>query len=115
MSLHLRRNYIPNELSTMHIIDSLKWYKIFSNDRFLDEDGKYSPNEKLVPFGLGKRMCPGKTLADTEIFLFLASFIQRFRFSFPRDKELPREIEPEVGFILVCPSYDIIIEERWWY
>ena len=57
-------------------------------------------------------MCPGKTLADTEIFLFLASFIQRFEFSFPHEKKVPRKIEPEVGFILVCPSYDIIIEER---
>ena len=66
----------------------------------------------MIAFGLGKRNCPGKTLADTEIFLFIASFVQRFKFSFPSDIKVPEVIEPEVGFILVCPSYDIIIEER---
>ena len=57
-------------------------------------------------------MCPGKTLADTEIFLFLASFLQRFKFSFPNEVDVPEDIEPEVGFILVCPPYDLIVEER---
>ena len=80
--------------------------------RFLDEDGKYKSHEKLVPFGIGKRSCPGKTLADTEIFLFVAAFIQRFEFSFPKGFQPPDEIEPEVGFVLVCPPYDIVIEER---
>ena len=80
--------------------------------RFLDENGKYHPDEKLVPFGIGKRSCPGKTLADTEVFLFLAAFIQRFQFSFPKGITIPETITPEVGFILSCPSYDIVIEER---
>ena len=66
----------------------------------------------MIPFGIGKRSCPGKTLTDTEVFLFLAAFIQRFRFSFPKGKEIAETIEPEVGFILVCPPYDVVIEER---
>jgi cytochrome P450 family 2 subfamily J len=80
--------------------------------RFIDENGKYHPHEKLVPFGIGKRSCPGKTLADTEVFLFLASFVQRFQFSFPKECDPPETIKPEVGFILVCPPYDIVINER---
>ena len=80
--------------------------------RFLDESGKFHPDEKLIPFGIGKRSCPGKALADTEVFLFLATFIQRFQFSFPKGTKVPETIEPEVGFILVCPPYDIVIEER---
>ena len=79
--------------------------------RFLDENGKYRPHEKLVPFGIGKRSCPGKTLADTEIFLFVAAFVQRFKFSFPGKFQPPDEIEPEVGFVLCCPPYDMVIEE----
>ena len=78
----------------------------------MDEDGKFHPDEKLIPFGIGKRSCPGKVLADTEVFLFLAAFIQRFQFSFPKRTKVPETIEPEVGFILVCPPYDIVIEER---
>ena len=80
--------------------------------RFLDNHGKYQPHEKLVPFGIGKRSCPGKTLADTEIFLFVAAFIQRFQFSFPTGYQPPAEIKHEVGFVLVCPPYDIVIDER---
>ena len=79
--------------------------------RFLDENGKYRPHEKLVPFGIGKRSCPGKTLADTEIFLFVAAFVQRFKFSFPGEFQPPDEIKPEVGFVLCCPPYDMVIEE----
>ena len=81
--------------------------------RFLDENGKYRPHEKLVPFGIGKRSCPGKTLADTEIFLFVAAFVQHFQFSFPDEFQPPDEIEPEVGFVLCCPPYDMVIEEHW--
>jgi len=84
----------------------------FMPERFLGEDGKYKSHEKLVPFGIGKRSCPGKTLADTEVFLFVAAFVQRFQFSFPKGFQAPDEITPEVGFVLVCPSYDIVIEER---
>jgi len=84
----------------------------FVPERFLDDNGKFHPDEKLVPFGIGKRSCPGKTLADTEVFLFLAAFIQRFEFSFPKGSKTPKEIVPEVGFILVCPPYDIVIEDR---
>jgi len=84
----------------------------FLPERFLDENGKYRPHEKLVPFGIGKRSCPGKTLADTEIFLFVAAFVQRFQFSFPEEFQPPDEIEPEVGFVLCCPPYDMVIEEH---
>ena len=80
--------------------------------RFLDENGKYHPHEKLIPFGIGKRSCPGKTLADTEVFLFLAAFMQRFQFSFPKQNNVPETIEPEVGVLMACPPYDIVINER---
>ena len=42
----------------------------FKPERFLDETGKFVNDEHVVPFGIGKRYCLGKSLADKEYFLF---------------------------------------------
>ncbi len=34
----------------------------------------------MVPFGVGKRVCLGQTLAEKEFFLFFAGMIQQFSF-----------------------------------
>ena len=52
----------------------------FRPDRFLSPDGKYisRPNDKFVPFGDGgRRSCPGKKLAITDVFLVACRFLQR--------------------------------------
>ncbi|CAN7940539.1 unnamed protein product [Ixodes hexagonus] len=53
----------------------------FNPSRFLTEDGsKLAPKpDHLIPFALGKRMCPGETLSTMEIFLFLTTLLQRYR------------------------------------
>ncbi len=33
---------------------------LFDPDRFLNNQGQFQPDKKLVTFGLGKRRCPGK-------------------------------------------------------
>ena len=40
-------------------------------------------NERLVPFGLGKRYCMGELLARNEIFLFLVTMLQKTHFKPP--------------------------------
>lgn len=52
----------------------------FDPSRFLTEDGsRLAPKpEYLIPFSVGKRMCPGETLTTVEIFLYLSSLLQRF-------------------------------------
>jgi len=61
--------------SLYHIMnnpDEFKDAHTFNPDRFLDEDGKFVPNNKVTPFGVGKRICLGQTLADKEFFIFCA-------------------------------------------
>ena len=41
-------------------------------------------NERLVPFGLGKRYCMGELLARNEIFLFLVTMLQKTHFKPPQ-------------------------------
>ena len=49
-------------------------------DRFLDENMKIRKYEQFVPFGIGKRICMGDSLAKNEMFLFFVRIMQRVTF-----------------------------------
>eukprot|EP00088_Acartia_fossae_P010933 TRINITY_DN15486_c0_g1_i3.p1 TRINITY_DN15486_c0_g1~~TRINITY_DN15486_c0_g1_i3.p1 ORF type:complete len:479 (+),score=77.85 TRINITY_DN15486_c0_g1_i3:163-1437(+) len=55
----------------------------FNPGRFLDAEGRFVKNERIVPFGIGKRFCMGELLARNEIFLFAANLLQKLRFLAP--------------------------------
>lgn len=48
----------------------------FQPERWIDKDGKFGVNIEsanlVVPFGIGKRTCPGKRFVEMEIVLLLA-------------------------------------------
>ena len=46
-------------------------------------------NERLIPFGIGKRTCMGELLARNEIFLFAINLIQRIQFLPPKHNPQP--------------------------
>lgn len=66
----------------------------FSPDRYL------APFEEPDPagfvFGFGRRICPGRRLADSTVFLAVAKVLATFDISKGRDAQ-GREIEPEIG------------------
>jgi len=94
----------------MHNPDYWQDPHVYRPERFL-QDGKFQPDKRFLAFGIGKRDCMGKVLAQMELLLFLSIFLQSFKFSFPADYD-PSTFEDEVGFILTCPDYPIVIEER---
>ncbi|KAJ9564021.1 hypothetical protein OSB04_009181 [Centaurea solstitialis] len=62
----------------------------FMPERFLDVDIDYSGQDfELIPFGSGRRICPGLPLAHRMLHLMLASLIQKF------DWELEGKMRPE--------------------
>ena len=83
----------------------------FRPERFLDGEGRYRQDDRNIAFGVGKRSCLGKGLAQIELFLFLSGLLQAFEFSFPEGEEEPR-LEPLVGFVLGCPDYRVVARER---
>ncbi|XP_071816105.1 cytochrome P450 2U1-like [Apostichopus japonicus] len=94
--------------------DSTKWENPddFNPERFLSPDGKTVVNrESHIPFGIGRRVCLGETLAKTEIFLFLTGLVQRFRFRVPDGDPLP-SLDGNHGVLLSIRPYEICAEMR---
>uniref|UniRef100_A0A183CKA4 Cytochrome P450 n=1 Tax=Globodera pallida TaxID=36090 RepID=A0A183CKA4_GLOPA len=51
----------------------------FLPERFLKQNGELERFEEMIPFGLGKRICMGESLARMELFLFTANFFRHFQ------------------------------------
>ena len=50
---------------------------------------RFLKNERVIPFGLGKRYCMGELLARNEIFLFLVTMLQKMQFKLPQFHPAP--------------------------
>uniref|UniRef100_A0A0K8RBK8 Putative cytochrome n=1 Tax=Ixodes ricinus TaxID=34613 RepID=A0A0K8RBK8_IXORI len=51
----------------------------FDPSRFLKSDGSLvSKPEYLIPFTIGKRMCPGENMGTVEVFLYVTALLQKF-------------------------------------
>ena len=60
----------------------------FRPERFLTEEGTLHEPAHFMPFGVGKRMCAGKKIAEMELQLFFSSLLHVFDIENP-GPELP--------------------------
>jgi len=68
----------------------------FSPDRFLTQDGhEPEPDPREISFGFGRRICPGKWIADTAIFVTMAQTLAAYNVTKAVGND-GREIEPEL-------------------
>ena len=55
--------------------------RLFNPYRHLDKDGNLITNQgNFYPFGAGRRVCPGETLAKLEMFVLLSWMLHKFTF-----------------------------------
>jgi len=98
----------PSLTKIFHSDDYWKEAGSFNPERFL-MDGKVCRNEKLIPFSVGKRQCPGESLARAEIFLFFTSLIQKFEF-LPEDLKNPPKMEFNSGTTSVPKPFNVNVQ-----
>ena len=83
---------LANLFSTYHDEEIYPDSYTFKPERFLNEQGMFvkPTGKQMLPFSIGKRVCLGESLARTELFMTLVSFVQRFEATRVRD-ELVKE------------------------
>ncbi|VUC20426.1 unnamed protein product [Clonostachys rosea] len=67
--------------------------EVFDPSRYLPP--RNEPDPALVAFGFGRRVCPGRFLADSSLFINTAQLLATFEFKKAHD-DMGREIEPRV-------------------
>ncbi|XP_028710944.1 cytochrome P450 2A9 [Peromyscus leucopus] len=104
--------FLPKDTEVFPILGSLltdpKFFPSpndFNPQNFLDDRGKLKKNAAFVPFSIGKRFCLGDGLAKMELFLFLTTILQNFRFKFPKKLEDINETPKPLGFARIIPTY----------
>ena len=62
----------------------------FKPERFLNEDGSVREDPALsLAFGVGKRICPGRHLVDSTVFIVACSVLSVFNVTKSKDKKIP--------------------------
>lgn len=83
----------------------------FRPERFLNPDGSYRKDERVIPFSIGKRVCVAESLAQTEFFLFLTGILQSFDLTESPEFPLPG-FRPKSTFILSPQPYKLVLHDR---
>ncbi|KAF0301640.1 Methyl farnesoate epoxidase [Amphibalanus amphitrite] len=82
----------------------------FRPERFINADGTFRRDERVIPFGVGKRFCLGETLARMEMFMLFTCLLQRFRFSAAPGQKL--SLESRVAAVQQPMEFLVNIEVR---
>ncbi|XP_069854966.1 cytochrome P450 2A5-like [Dipodomys merriami] len=114
-----REFFLPKGTEVFPMLGSvLRDPKFFSNPQdfnphhFLDDKGQFKKSDAFVPFSIGKRYCLGDGLAKMELFLFLTTIMQNFRFK-PTQAPQDIDVSPKcVGFATIPPTYTLSFQPR---
>lgn len=98
-------------LRSVHMdTDFWKDPEVFRPERFLDENMQVKSNERLLPFGNGRRKCLGDQLAKACIFTFFVGILQAFHLKTDENKLPSLNLLP--GITLSPQPYKVIFEKR---
>ncbi|XP_067013413.2 methyl farnesoate epoxidase [Anabrus simplex] len=114
----LKGYFIPKDTFVTVSIWSLLQDKSFWHDptsfrpeRFLDSSGKISRQEWFLPFGVGKRLCPGEAFARNMLFLVFTSLLQKYSVTLPPGHLKPSTL-PLPGFTTAPQPFEVTFISR---
>ena len=104
----------------------------FMPERFLDSNNNFTKHDHNIVFGIGiligrsycfwwetdgnffagKRDCLGKSLAQTQFYLFLTGILHQFKFKSPLENLEDVSLKPNYGFTMSTQPFEVIAEER---
>ena len=88
----------------------------FNPDRFIDpKTKKFIPNERVIPFGLGKRNCLGQALGEQEFYMFVGGILAMFEILQVPGTNLPSyniESSYPIGMVRSAPKFDVMLKPR---
>jgi cytochrome P450 len=84
----------------------------FRPERFLDAENNIVNAHKILPFGLGKRVCIGEPMARFTIFVYFTALLQKYTFSVVPGKRTPSPLDPLAGVTLSPKPYSALIKQR---
>uniref|UniRef100_A0A182MD59 Cytochrome P450 n=1 Tax=Anopheles culicifacies TaxID=139723 RepID=A0A182MD59_9DIPT len=83
---------------------------LFQPERFLDETGNLSlDQDRSLPFGAGKRVCPGENFARNALFLTITTLVQQFTFTTEYTPDPGKHL---TGVIRTAPDFTIKFTAR---
>ncbi|EIW83949.1 cytochrome P450 [Coniophora puteana RWD-64-598 SS2] len=98
---------IPNTWAISR--DSTKYPdpETFNPDRFLNADGKLNGDSVKWNFGWGRRICPGRHIAEAGVWLAAARLLATFSFLKPKDRD-GRDVDFEPKWTSGVTSHPVI-------
>ncbi|KAH8984165.1 cytochrome P450 [Lactarius hatsudake] len=111
---------IANAWAVLHDPELYPDPEAFKPDRFLDKDGTFRDDPMIsLAFGAGRRICPGRHIVDTILFVVTASVLSVFNVTTANDengKEIPVTLPApesiEVAGVIYPPEFECSITPR---
>ncbi|RCN30223.1 unspecific monooxygenase [Ancylostoma caninum] len=94
---------------------------IMNDERYFKGNSNFNPDryfsgdrveQMVVPFGLGKRACPGESLAQAELYLMIANFLLRYEVTADPEHMPSMRARKELGTARMASSYHICFKRR---
>jgi len=105
-------SFVSLNLYSVHL-DGSYWKdpEVFRPERHLNDQGKVIKSDHFLPFGVGKRMCLGESLARNTYYLFTAAVLKTFQLE-TTPNEPPPTLDPVDGFTLGYQGYNAVLRPR---
>ncbi|OQV18203.1 Cytochrome P450 2J6 [Hypsibius exemplaris] len=109
-TLHAGTWILPNLYFIHH--DEKLWKDPFEfrPERFLSAKGEFSEPDTYMPFSVGRRKCPGETLARIELLVFFGTILKEMTLSLPPG--VAANLQPLPGATLDAAKHSLIAVPR---